>query len=163
MTVLTGRQGEAMRPSSLAPSRGLLLLLPLVALVPQACRNPAELRWAVRPGTIVYNQQVGSMVILPTQVVAGQAAPVTVYTFGNGCVAPAYTNTTVSGAIAIVEPFDSVVVQLPPHMTCTDELNAFPHSVSVVFPQAGAGRILIIGWNHVTETDDTLDYNLTVQ
>lgn len=151
-----------MRPRSLAPSRVLVLLLSLVALVQLACRNPAERRWAVRRGTIVLNV-VGPTVTLPTQFVAGQAAPITVYTYGGGCVAPAYTNSRVSGAIAVVEPFDSVLVQLPPNVACTNELNAFPHSVSLIFPRAGAGTIRIVGWNDVAQAEDTLDYNVSVQ
>jgi len=139
-----------------------LALLTAVALPQLACRNPAELRWAVRRGTIVLDV-VGPMVTLPTQVVAGQAAPITVYTFGDGCVTPAYTNSRVSGDTAVVEPFDSVVVQLPPNEACTSELNGFPHSVSVIFPRAGPGAIRVVGWNDVARADDTLDYNVTVQ
>ncbi|MGA2381894.1 MAG: hypothetical protein ABSG61_00510 [Gemmatimonadales bacterium] len=103
------------------------------------------------------------MVTLPTQVVAGQAALITVNTFGGGCVTPAYTNSRVSGDTAVVEPFDSVIVQLPPHQVCSDKLYTFLHSVWVVFPVAGPGTIRIIGWNDVVHADDTLDYNVSVQ
>jgi len=152
-----------MRPRATASSSVFALFVLLVALVQLACRNPAEWRWAVQRGTIVDNPQFSPTVILPTQVVADQAAPVTVYTFGNGCVKPAYTNSRVSGAVAVVEPFDSVVVEMPPNSGCTDQRNGFPHSVSVVFPVSGSGTIRIIGWSDATRAVDTLEYSVTVQ
>ena len=156
------RKEVARRPRFLARSWVPVLLLSLVALVQLACRNPAEWRWAVRRGTIV-TSAAGPTVIWPSEVVAGQPLPVTVYTFGNGCVTPAYTNSTVSGDTAVVEPFDSVIVQLPPNHTCAQKSYLFAHSASVVFAQAGSGTIRIIGWNDVVQADDTLDYSVTVQ
>ncbi len=140
-----------------------LALLVAVALPQLACRNPAEWRWAVQRGTIVDIPQFSPVVTIPTPIVAGKAATVTVYTFGNGCVKAAYTNFKVSGAVAVVEPFDSVVVEMPPNGACTDQRNGFRHSASVVFPASGSGTLWIIGWSDVTRAVDTLDYNVTVQ
>jgi len=146
----------------LAPWRVPMSLLLLVALPQLGCRSPAELRWAVQRGTI-FASAVGSVVTVPTQVVAGQGATVTVYTVGGGCVKPAYTNSKVSGDTAVVEPFDSVVVHLPADMNCTTELRMLPHAASVIFPQAGPGTIRIVGWNDVAHADTTLVYNVSVQ
>jgi hypothetical protein len=33
----------------------------------------------------------------------------------------------------------------------------------VVFAQAGSGTIRIIGWNEVSQADDTLDYAVSIQ
>ena len=140
-----------------------LLGLPLLLLVAVACRNPAELRWAVQRGTIFGPGVGSSTVTLPSQFVAGQPAPVTVYTQGGGCVRAAYTNSRVAGDTAVVEPFDSVVVQLPPNTACTSEFRWLPHSVSVIFPQAGSGTIRIVGWNGIAGVDTTLTYSVTVQ
>ncbi len=151
-----------MRPTPIVPWWVLTSMLLLTALPQLSCRNPAELRWAVQRGTIASNG-MEPMVTLPTQVVAGQEATVTVYTFGGGCVKLAYTNSRVSGDTAVVEPFDSVVVQLPANMACTTELELLPHSASVIMSRSGPGTIRIVGWNDVAHADTTLVYTVSVQ
>ena len=151
-----------MRSGARALQRALLSLVPVAALWQLACHNPEEFGWTVRRGTIV-TSVAGPLVTLPSQVVAGQPALVTVYTFGDGCVTSAYTNSTVSGAMAVVEPFDSVIVRLPAHHTCAGKSYQFAHSAAVVFPQAGSGTIRIIGWSDVAQADDTLDYAVSIQ
>jgi hypothetical protein len=151
-----------MRFSARARRGALLSLLPAAALWPLACHNPEEFGWAVERGTIV-TSAAGPIVDVPSVVVAGEPAAVTVYTFGDGCVTPAYTNSTVTGALAVVEPFDSVIVKLPANHTCGSKSYQFAHSAAVVFAQAGSGTIRIIGWNEVSQADDTLDYAVSIQ
>lgn len=151
-----------MRSGARALRSALLCLLPSAALWQLACHNPEEFGWAVQRGTIVTNV-AGPIVSVPSVVAAGQLAGVTVYTFGDGCVTPAYTNSRVSGALAVVEPFDSVVVKLPAHHSCAGKSYQFAHSVAVVFTQAGSDTIRIIGWSAVTQADDTLDYVVAIQ
>ena len=139
-----------------------LSLLPVAALWQLACRNPEGFGWAVQRGTIV-TSAAGPNVDLPSVFVAGQLAGVTVYTFGDGCVTLAYTSSTVSGAMAVVEPFDSVIVKLPPHHVCSDKSYQFAHTAAVVFAQAGSGTIRIIGWSDIAQAVDTLDYAVTIQ
>ena len=134
----------------------------LVVLVPLACRDPNAVKWAILPGAVVYGS-AGPSVSIAQPIVTGQAAVVTVYTFGDGCARQANTQSTVSGSIAVIEPFDWVVVQTPSNFACDQMLNTFPHSVSLVFSQSGPATIRVLGRKVPFDTADTLEYSVSVQ
>ena len=138
--------------------------LSLVALVALACRDFNEIRWTVRRATIEQPPPVGSRVDVPQTIVAGQAAIVTVHTFGeDDCVRGAGTNSTVSGATAVIEPFDSVIVQMPSNMACLSLPADIRHSVSLVFSKAGPATIRIVGWSDVQQAEVTVERAIAVQ
>ncbi len=127
-----------------------------------ACREPTGLRWAVRRGTVEFYSGT-SRLDLPQAVVAGQPGLFTIWTYGGGCVRQAYTRSSVSGSTAVLEPFDSVVVELPANMGCTDELRMFAHSATITFPEAGLATIRVVGWKEPDEVEIAREQIITVQ
>jgi len=145
---------------SLIASRIMRSCLVLVALVGLACRGN-EPQWGISRGTIEFLGD--SAVDIPQQMTAGQAALVTIYTFGDvDCYRPAWTRLAVTGATAVIEPFDWVVVG-PANTPCDRVLRQMPHSVSLTFSQAGPAAIRIVGWRDAIGVTDTLEYSVTVQ
>jgi hypothetical protein len=127
-----------------------------------ACREPTGLRWGIRRGTIQSDSGT-SLLDVPQTIVAGQPAVFTIYTYGGGCVRQAYTRSSLSGSMAILEPFDSVVVAMPDNMGCTLELRMFAHSATFTFPGAGSATIRVVGWKEPDEVEVTREQSIIVQ
>jgi hypothetical protein len=130
-----------------------------------ACQDqePTALRWAVRRGTIE-TSDLTSQLDVPQAVVAGEPGQFTVYTYGGGCVRGAYTRASVSGSTAVLEPFDSVVVQLPASIAgCPDYLKMIPHSATITFPQVGLVTIRIVGWKEPDGVEIAREKTITIQ
>jgi hypothetical protein len=96
-----------------------------------------------RPGVL----SVGSppVVTVPAEGAVGVPIPIIVETFGGGCVRQGDTESNVSGLAANVTPYDSVVVHLPSHMACTDDLRRYTHHASLTFAAAGSATVRVHG------------------
>ena len=156
------------REVNMTPPRSLIILgirsasLGFATLLVLACGDLTAPRWIVRRGT-VQADPVAPRLDVPQPIIAGQPGVFTVYTFGGGCVRPASTQSAVSGPAAVIEPFDSVVVELPANMACTTEFRSFLHSATLVFSQPGPATIRVVGWKEPEQVEITLEWSVAVQ
>lgn len=99
-------------------------------------------RLEARRGVIeFFEDTVG--IILPDTVLANVPANISVRTHGGGCISQGETRVSVDGLLAVIEPFDSVVVG--DDLVCTTELWVFTHTALLQFGQTGIATARIIG------------------
>ena len=126
----------------MAIPRSALFILTSLTLLGCGLTEP---RWDLRRGEIEGGADPLHLEI-PAVVTAGEPATIAIRTYGNGCVRHGeVTLVSVTGMTAIVEPYDSVVVEAPGNYGCTDQLRTFTHTADITFPQAGDATLQVIG------------------
>ena len=99
-----------------------------------------------------YERRLGSIMVesgsldVPSEGLVGVPVSFTVVTAGGGCVRQGDTEVRIAGLVADVMPYDSVYVNLPSNMACTDELMPLRHNVSFTFASAGTATVRIHGF-----------------
>ncbi|MFQ6045953.1 MAG: hypothetical protein ACE5PT_06285 [Gemmatimonadales bacterium] len=97
--------------------------------------------WEVRRGTIeFYGDPV--VVDVPDTITLGTPAMVTVRTYGGGCHRKGFTEVSVDGLTAAIDPYDSLWVG---GGGCPDILLHFEHAVSVELAEPGTATIRVVG------------------
>src|SRR6266545_4892010 len=89
----------------------------------------------------------GRPVDIQTPATASVGVPITLtfFTVGGGCTRTGPTSTSVQGLVAVIEPFDSVVTELPPNWGCPMDLRGLEHTATVRFAAAGTASIRVVG------------------
>lgn len=80
-------------------------------------------------------------VTVPEAATAGEAFPVTIRTYGGGCVRQGTTEVSVEGSTARLRPRDLHKQSA----VCTAELRVFTHQVSVRFAEPGSATLHVYG------------------
>ena len=62
-----------------------------------------------------------------------------------GCTRTGPTSTAVDGLVAVIQPFDSVVTELPPNWGCPMDLRGLEHTATVRFAAAGTATVQVLG------------------
>lgn len=122
----------------------LYLVLTALAIWCSACRSALDPLGELRLGVIQYYGD-SIRIVLPDSVRVGDAALVSVSTYGERCgVRQGETRVRVAGLLAEVAPFDSLV---PPRsdVGCTLMLVRFEHVAAVYFAQSGLGTVRVRG------------------
>ncbi len=101
-----------------------------------------EPRLEARRGVIQFFEDT-VRITLPDTVSANVAANISVLTHGGGCISQGETRVSVDGLLAVIEPFDSIVVG--DDLVCTLELRVFTHTVLLQFGQTGIATARVIG------------------
>ena len=83
----------------------------------------------------------------PAEVQIGLDVPVTLRTFGNGCVSAAGSGVRYHGNTAIVVPYDNSASRQGENANCPDVLLRPTHTVVLRFPLEGVGTIRVEGRN----------------
>ena len=89
----------------------------------------------------------GRPVDIQTPATASVGGPITLtfYTVGGGCTRTGPTSTAVDGLVAVIQPFDSVVTELPPNWGCPMDLRGLEHTATVRFAAAGTATVQVLG------------------
>ena len=117
---------------------------------------------ALLPGVLELD---GTRLPIETPATASVGVPIaiTVYTVGGGCTRMGPTTSSVQGLIAVVEPFDSVVTQLPPNWGCPMDLRGLEHATTVQFDAAGAATIRFVGRTEPGDTALVIERSIVIQ
>ena len=81
-------------------------------------------------------------VTIPAEGRRGQPIPVSIATYGGGCIQQGDTEVSATSSSAEIRPFD---IFPPPDAVCTADLRMIPHQVTVSFPLAGTATIRVHG------------------
>lgn len=99
----------------------------------------------------------------PATASVGAPVAVTVRTYGGGCIGRGPTSTAVQGLVAVIEPFDSVVIRLPPNWACTLELRLLEHVATVQFAEPGTATIRILGRREPGDSPLSVERTIVIQ
>jgi hypothetical protein len=98
--------------------------------------------WERVPGDI--GNAIGSPLQAPAEARQGVPFEITVTTYGSGsCTRPDGAETSVTGLLATVRPFD--LERRGPNVACTADLRAYPRPVTLRFDEPGQATIRVIG------------------
>ena len=106
--------------------------------------------WLLVRGYI--DPELGEVLVLPDTVQVDGAFGAVVTTFGSStCTRPNGATVTVTGHTAEIVPYDSVPAP-DSYMVCTDDLRAFPRTVTLRFRASGVWTVQVIGRDDVSVT-----------
>jgi len=143
--------------------RSLLWTLCLLTLL--ACNSSRQIMEPVVALLPAVLELDGRPVDFQTPATASVGAPITLmfYTIGGGCTRTGPTSTSVQGLVALIEPFDSVVTQLPPNWGCTMELRGLEHTATVRFAAAGTATVRVDGRGESGDTTLVIERTVVIQ
>ena len=81
----------------------------------------------------------------PNHGISGVPITLAFYTVGGGCTRTGPTSASVDGLVAVIQPFDSVVTELPPNWGCPMDLRGLEHTATVRFASAGTATVQVLG------------------
>jgi hypothetical protein len=130
--------------SKLVNATGLLAVSAAVL----ECTLPTRPEWLLVRGYI--DSEFGEVLVLPDTVQVDRAFGAVVTTFGSStCTRPNGAAVTVTGHTAEIVPYDSVPAP-DTQMGCTDDLRAFPRTVTLRFRASGVWTVRLIGRDDVS-------------
>ncbi len=136
--------GRAVRMSKLVNATGLLAVSAAVL----ECTLPTRSEWLLVRGYI--DPELGEVLVLPDTVQVDRAFGAVVTTFGSStCTRPNGATVTVTGHTAEIVPYDSVPAP-DSQMLCTDDLRAFPRTVTLRFRASGVWTVRLLGRDDVS-------------
>ncbi len=120
------------------------LWLPALLACNSTSRQITEPVVALLPGVLELD---GRPVDIKTPTTASVGVPITLafYTVGGGCTRTGPTSASVDGLVAVIQPFDSVVTELPPNWGCPMDLRGLEHTATVRFASAGTATVQVLG------------------
>ena len=138
--------GRAVGMSKLVNATGLLAVSAAVL----ECTLLTGPEWLLVRGYI--EPGLGEVLVLPDTVQVDRAFGAVVTTFGSStCTRPNGATVTVTGHTAEIVPYDSVPAP-DSQMVCTDDLRAFPRTVTLRFRASGVWTVRVIGRDDVSVT-----------
>ena len=114
----------------------------------------------VRPATLEFHEDP-VVVEVPATATAGVPFPVTVHSYGGGCVRQGDTRVQVRGAVADVTP--RVVEHRGQNVVCTRELRIYLHEAAVRFDAPGTATVRVHGLRHPAAEPITVTRTVRVQ
>lgn len=133
--------------------------LALLALATAACPSAFGPDRERRPAVIELSPGDPVKVVVPATVTAGTPFEVRVTTYGGGCHGRGPTEVSVSGSVALVEPFQ--LVPADDDLVCTMELRIEENVGTVRFDQPGTARVVVRGYSSVSR--QVIDVERTVR
>jgi hypothetical protein len=136
------------RPTALSP----FALLAAIAVAGGTCTEPTGpdrrvvdgVVYERRPSVLVFAGGEAVRVTSPDTVTAGVPFPVTIVTYGGGCILLGETAVAVSGLFAELRPFEWFVTPSA-NVACTDDIRRLEHTATVTFPTAGRATLRVLG------------------
>ena len=125
------------------PTMVMRQLIPFVPalLILSACDVSGGPDWHLRRGVITNFDDSLSLQV-PDTIRSGQPATLRVWTHGDRCVLPAYTDQHLTATVLTVEPYDSVLVG---DVNCPSAPCLCSHDVTVLFAQPGDVTLRVVG------------------
>ncbi|HWE43815.1 MAG TPA: hypothetical protein VG432_15015 [Gemmatimonadaceae bacterium] len=144
------------------PTHGIAALA-VLALVAFGCQPITDSRPVLeqRPGVLTLSGEPS--ITVPAEGTAGAPVIVTVITWGGGCARQGPTAASVSGLIADVTPFDSVVVSLPSNMACPADIRSYTHTATILFSAAGPAVVRVHGWSEPAKAAITVERAIQIR
>ncbi len=114
------------------------------------CSLPTRPEWLLERGYIY--PELGEVLVVPDTVQVDRAFGAVVTTFGRStCTRPNGATVTVTGHTTEIVPYDSVPAP-DNQVACTDDLHAFPRTVTLRFRASGVWTVRLIGRDDVSVT-----------
>lgn len=126
-----------------ARSTPLLILFACVTTSCSVLADPQVIRSPMIATIDFYNDPI--VVHTPDSVRVGNVFPVTVRSYGGGCITQGHTDVTINGLGAVVTPYDTVVTRAPENYACTMELRHYEHVAHLAFDRPGSAAIRFQG------------------
>ena len=138
--------GRAARVSKLVSATGLLAISAAVL----ECTLLTSPEWLLVRGYI--DPELGEVLVLPDTVQVDRAFGAVVTTLGSStCTRPNGATITVTGHTTEIVPYDFVPAP-DSQVTCTDDLRAFPRTVTLRFRASGVWTVRLTGRGDVSVT-----------
>ncbi|HYT13817.1 MAG TPA: hypothetical protein VEL12_13615, partial [Candidatus Nitrosopolaris sp.] len=73
------------------------------------------------------------------------------------------TSASVDGLVAVIQPFDSVVTELPPNWGCPMDLRGLEHTATVRFASAGTATVQVLGRREPGDSALVIERTVVIQ
>jgi hypothetical protein len=97
------------------------------------------------PGVLTLGDRYPVKIDVPERMVVGEAAMVSIRTWGGGCTAKGHVDVTVNDMTAVLAPMDVYKPPVKPQSICAALLNTYEHEASITFERGGTATVLIRG------------------